>query len=196
MGKKPKPDPPKCYIDSNVFLSYVEGIAGRMDAIDSLFDDCDREEREAYTSHLSIAEVAFAKWEKDSSVLDAATEAKIDTFWNPHSPFKLAEVSEPVTRDAKSLIRLSVQHGWSGLRAADAVHLATAKRLKVSEFFTYDEKLQRYDAILGFKIIPPYIRTQSLFTLGQSEGTSDAAVDNTVPEVRRPDAPAAGNSES
>lgn len=102
MAKKKKVVLPKCYIDSCVFLSYVEVTPGRIDLIDGLFAECE-ERWTAYTSHLSIAEVAFAQWEKTNAKLEPEVEAKIDALWMPGSPFELAEVSEFITRDAKSL---------------------------------------------------------------------------------------------
>ena len=37
----------------------------------------------------------------------------------------------------------------------DAIHLATARRLGVQEFHTYDEKLLKYQGDLGFPIREP-----------------------------------------
>jgi predicted nucleic acid-binding protein len=163
MAKKNKPDPPKCYIDACIFLSYIEETADRIKAIDCLFGECENKERSGHSCHLSIAEVAFAKWEKEKSVLEPDVEAKIDALWHPQSPFLLAEVSEAIVREAKSLIRTAVQHGWA-LRAHDAIHFAVAKKVGATEFFTYDEKLNKFDAVLGYKILPPY-ESPNIFNL-------------------------------
>ena len=42
-----------------------------------------------------------------------------------------------------------------GLRANDAIHLATAKQMDVAEFHTYDGQLSRYEEVLGFPICEP-----------------------------------------
>lgn len=162
MAKK-KVELPKCYIDSCVFLSYIEQTKDRIGMIDDLFAECESRWT-AYTSHLTIAEVAFAQWEKTNVALEPEVEAKIDALWLPGSPFELAEVSEFVTKDAKALIRRCFDYQWTGLKASDAIHLATAKRLKATQFFTYDTKLERYEAIMGFKIGPPCVIQSSMFS--------------------------------
>jgi len=103
MVKKTKPDPPKCYIDACVFLSYIEETDDRIKAIDCLFGECERTDREGHSCHLSIAEVAFAKWEKEQKTLEPDVEAKIDSLWHPQSPFVLAELSESIAREANHL---------------------------------------------------------------------------------------------
>lgn len=47
------------------------------------------------------------------------------------------------------------QSSWSGLRANDAIHLATARQMEVAEFHTYDGQLSRYEEVLGFPICEP-----------------------------------------
>jgi len=108
------------------------------------------------TSVLSIVEVAFAKYEQDAKALDAATEAKISKLWEPGSPVQLVEFYELLARDAQKLIRSAISEGWH-LKPADAIHLATADRLKVSEFHTYDRPLDKYEKLTDtkFKIVRP-----------------------------------------
>ena len=59
---------------------------GRIKAIDCSFSECEREDREGYSGHLSLADVAFAKWEKEQTVLEPEVEAKIDSLWHPDPP--------------------------------------------------------------------------------------------------------------
>jgi len=60
-----------------------------------------------------------------------------------------------VATRARNLIREGVPRGWSGLRANDAIHLATAKQMDVAEFHTFDGQLGRYQDVLGFPICEP-----------------------------------------
>lgn len=48
-----------------------------------------------------------------------------------------------------------MSNGW-GLKANDAIHLATASHYGASEFFTYDEPVQKYGNYLDLRICAPY----------------------------------------
>lgn len=106
----------------------IEGNTSRLPVINAILHEVEKREVEIYTSTLSITEVAFAKTEKDNKVLDPAVEEKIDKLWQPASPFKLVDVFDTITIEAKSLIRQSVAKGWS-LKPADAIHIATAEHM-------------------------------------------------------------------
>ena len=95
------------------------------------------------TSVLSITEVAFAKIEQDQKALDPEVERKIDKLWQVGAPIKIVEMYELIAVRAKHLMRTAVEKGWS-LKPADAIHLATADQLKVAEFHTYDEGLDKF----------------------------------------------------
>ena len=104
---------------------------------------------------MSIAEVAFAKAEKDGKVLDPAVEAEIDTLWHPDSPVRLVEVSQLICIGARRLLRDAMIRAIP-LRAADAVHLATAVMIgETNQFHTYDEKLRKCQPLVPFNISEP-----------------------------------------
>ena len=150
------PDRPyKAYWDACVFLSLIEGTPDRIAIINTIIDECRRNEVEIYTSVLSIAEVAFAKAEKDGKVLDSAVDKKIDKLWIPSSPFKLVEIHSALMHSAKSLMRKA--HGGKGwaLKPADAIHLVTAQSVRVDAFHTYDDKLPKLSELLGITIEKP-----------------------------------------
>lgn len=65
------------------------------------------------------------------------------TASGPGLHIRTVELYPLVATRVRHLIREGVPRGWTGLRADDAVHLATAKDLDVSEFHTYDERLSR-----------------------------------------------------
>jgi predicted nucleic acid-binding protein len=143
------------YWDSNVFLSAINANPERLPVIEAILDDCDHGDVEIHTSVLSIAEVAFAEFEKRERQLSDEIETKIEKLWVPPSPVKLHEISQHVANDAKALMRRAIREGWS-LRPPDAIHLATARRREVDEFQTYDtRKLEKFSKIVGYRIIQP-----------------------------------------
>jgi predicted nucleic acid-binding protein len=86
--------------------------------------------------------------------LDAETELKINGLWEPASPVKLVEFHRLIAQEAQVLMRSGIPEGWS-LKPMDAVHLCTARRMKADAFHTYDEKLDKWSARVGFPIGRP-----------------------------------------
>jgi predicted nucleic acid-binding protein len=150
----PTSDIPLYYWDACVPLSYINGIPDRLQHIDSMMSKSGTE-FQIVTSVLSVAEVAFAALERDASELDPEMEAKIAKLWRVESPIMLVEFYELLATKAQRLIRSAVTKGWS-LKPADAIHLATADQLRVAQFHTYDERLEKFSAI-----------TESKFTIGR-----------------------------
>ncbi len=144
------------YWDASVFLSAINANPDRLPVIQAILDDCDEGKSNIYTSMLSITEVAFATTEKDSGVLDEQAEKAIEKLWLPPSPIKLVEVHGPILQDAKALMRDGITRGFA-LKPADAIHLATAKRLQVDRVHTYDPKWLKYGDIIGCTISEPAI---------------------------------------
>ncbi|HEV8636139.1 MAG TPA: PIN domain-containing protein [Chloroflexota bacterium] len=146
----------RCSPVLDVVLSYIEEIPDRMAVLDALLDLRVRRDdpTKVVTSVLSVTEVAYAQAEKGAAALDPVVLARIDDFWADREAILLAEFHDLIAREARDLIRSAVAHGWS-LRANDAVHLATAKRLGVAEFHTYDKRLDKYAEIVGFPIVRP-----------------------------------------
>lgn len=159
------------YWDADVLISYVAGIPGRVEILDDLLADAEKKQAEIMTSVLTITEVAYVNAEQAKKKLDPATEAKIELLWHPDSPIKLVEMHEGIARDARGLIRKAVAKGW-GLRSADAIHLATASRLGVTEMHTYEtKKLPRWTPLVGFKIREPHKAQGNLWAASASVAT-------------------------
>lgn len=151
------PSPRKVYLDSCVFLSYVNNDADRAPHIEALFDEARSHGTQLYTSELSIVEVAFGRVEQTQQALSPEVENQIDSLWMPGSAIRLIEYYRLIGDDAKTLMRLGVTKGWTGLRAMDAIHLSTARRMQVDEFHTYDiNRLTKYSNDVGFPICEPY----------------------------------------
>jgi predicted nucleic acid-binding protein len=154
FGEYVMPDTLQLYWDSCVFLSYVDGVPNRLPDIDELLKQAERGTVEIVTSAISIVEVAFGEAERQQRALDPQLERKISTLWVPPSPVKLVEFYALIADEAKDLMRDAMTRGWS-LKGMDAIHLATARRLDVSEVHTYDDKLLKYGEVLGVRVGPP-----------------------------------------
>jgi len=136
-------EPKRVYWDSCVFLSFMDGPDDRLPDIDALFAATQRTPPTLviYTSQLSIAEVAFAQKEKIARALNPDIAKKIDAFWSDESAITLIDVHEFIVREAQSLVRRSMRDGVS-CKPYDAIHLATAMRMKVTELHSYDDRLR------------------------------------------------------
>jgi predicted nucleic acid-binding protein len=148
------PDVPRFYWDACVFLSYVNEDEDRVGDISSLLESAGKDEIEIVTSTVSVVEVAFGAAERKQSALSEEMEAKINKLWEPASPVTLVEFHILIAEAAKGMIRSGVPAGWS-LKPMDAVHLATAQRLKVAEFHTYDGPLKKWASRVSYSIKEP-----------------------------------------
>jgi predicted nucleic acid-binding protein len=142
-------DLPLVYWDSCVPLSYVNEIPERVQHISPMLKQSGKD-FQIVTSVLSIVEVAFASIEQNNKALDPEQEERIATLWRPGSPIVMVEFYEVLAYKAQALMRAALPRGWS-LRGMDALHLATADRLKVSAFHTYDERLDKFSEITDSK---------------------------------------------
>lgn len=68
--------------------------------------------------------------------------------------------------EARALMRRGIAQGWGSLRAADAMHLATAQRMEVDEMHTYDGDLLKWDGNVAFPIREPYLVQMALSAEG------------------------------
>ena len=146
----------RVYWDSCVFLAYIDGVEERLPTLDAVLGDAEQGNIELLTATLSIAEVACGQVERSQQRLSPHVLERIEQLWIPPSPIKLVELHTLIAEEARDLIRSGLSKGWTGLKGADALHLATARRMQVDEFHTYDARLRRYSGQLGFTIREPF----------------------------------------
>jgi predicted nucleic acid-binding protein len=160
------PGEQRVYWDACVPLAYINAIQDRVAVIDELLRRARAGEFELLTSVLSRVEVACAASEKEQGELDPAVEAQIDDFWRPGSPIKLVEFYDLIADQARALMRQGVEQGWGSLKPADAIHLATAQQMGVTEFHTYDQRLLKWNGNAGFPVMEPHTPQGVLDTTG------------------------------
>lgn len=73
---------------------------------------------------------------------------------------RLIEFHRLIATDARDLVRAAHFDG-KRLTPLDAVHLASAARLNVTEFHTYDGKLLGFTGV-AFKLVEPWTPTPQL----------------------------------
>jgi predicted nucleic acid-binding protein len=105
---------------------------------------------------LSVTEVAFAAQEKVGGVLDEATENRIKKLWLPPSPIKLVEYHLLIAERARELLRERITRGWSRLKPADAIHLATAESVGATHLHTYNTSdFAQWGPVIGVQVGEP-----------------------------------------
>lgn len=148
---------PRVYADADVLLAYVGNEAGRADTVESILNDARQSRVELLTSVLSIAEVAYVQFDSRSD-FSSAGDAAIDELWKPASPITIVDISETVARKARGVIRNAKQTSVGRVRAADAIHLASAQLHECDRFFTYEHEnmRQRWDTLIDASVTEPF----------------------------------------
>ena len=84
-------------------------------------------------------------------------EAKIARLWHPaSSPIRLVDVHELICRDTVKLLRSGIEKGWARTKGVDGIHLVTAQRERVDEFWTSDGGMDKWGPLLGFTVCAPH----------------------------------------
>lgn len=151
-------EPRSLYWDAVCFTSYINGDPDRRPHLEAILDEAHRSNGRIIiaTSVLSKVEVAFSVAERAARALSEDEEARITDLWSDTSALALADVHELIVDSARHLVRTAMVARLS-LKAADAIHLATATSLGAAVFQTYDQKLlnPEYAALTGLTITRP-----------------------------------------
>jgi len=152
-------DPLFRYWDACCVTSYInEEPPERMPHLDGVVEEVRLSKGTVLllTSTVSIVEVAFSIEEQKRRRLLPEEEKRIDELMADTTTIRLAEPHELIMKLARVFIREAMTIEFS-LKAADAIHLATAKHLGATEFNTYDTKLlnPEYQRITGLIIREP-----------------------------------------
>jgi predicted nucleic acid-binding protein len=109
----------------------------------------------------SIVEVAYAIYEKQQNRLDPEIERILDEMWADSSVVEIIDNGPHIARLGRDLIRQSIPNGWK-LTPKDAIHLASAMWHnrnvgQIDEFHTYDDKLKKFQTMIGIHIEDPHV---------------------------------------
>lgn len=155
------------YWDSNVFLSLLNAMPARIETLKNLVAEIE-ENSQSYilTSSESIVEVAHIAEEKTRKRLDPAVEEQIDAMWANNELIKMIDNGPHIAPIARNLIREAIPNGWR-LTPKDAVHLASAYWYNkyvhpIDEIHTYDQRLFKFEAMVGIHICEPYPKQMRL----------------------------------
>jgi predicted nucleic acid-binding protein len=157
------PTDERVYWDSCVFLSYINDDQDRVPTIGEILQQAASGKLQIITSTVTIVEAAQGAEEQAKGALSPEIEQRISKLWLPGSAVMLVEFYAMIAEAARSLMRQATSGGWS-LKPMDAIHLATAVHWHVSEFQTYDKKLEKYREIVSVPIVEPYVAQQQLPT--------------------------------
>lgn len=154
---------PRIYWDSDVFLSYwSKEHLDRNVHIQAVLDEvaASKGSLKIVTSVIAKAEVAYIALEKTAPEDYSHMEAEFDKLWSNAHLVELVEAHDDIVIQARTLIRTAFFHGWRGLRAHDAIHLATAvwmmKQVEVVSFQTYNIRdYEKFRGIVPFRIETP-----------------------------------------
>lgn len=165
------------YLDTDVFLSYLDETPDRIDVIEALFDQAQLGLYELFTSVATIAEVAFAAGERIGQALDPQVEAAMDHLWAPASPITLIELFPEIAVRARTLVRRGMVE-QRRIKPFDALHLATAAHLGVDAFVTYNvSDFERWAADVGLRVEEPSVQQMPLGSVGTGEERVEEAGD-------------------
>lgn len=158
----------KVYWDACVFLEMIEEEEERRSGIEAILAEAEKGKILIHTSILTIAEVTYAKSEKNQQALDQDIEERINALWLPSSLFVLVDVFRGIVIDAQKMAREALKNRTK-IKPMDAIHLATAVRIGCAEFHTFDDfkgHQEKLSKVCGLKIGPPVMRGRIPF--GQS----------------------------
>lgn len=124
------------YLDSNAFISYVEGTASDSAALKGLFDSLLTRPSAGVTSELTLAEVLAGSHKGGPQMKRAYLDLIV---WNRN--FELAPISREILYQSADMCTAYKQAVGRKLGLLDAIHLATALRANCQYFVSADRNI-------------------------------------------------------
>lgn len=119
----------RIYIDSNIVIYAIEGLAQYAAQVQSLLDAMDAAEVFIVTSELTLAEVLVGPLKTQNLSIQRAYRAFLTTT----PTLEVAPISRTVLTEAAQL------RATTKLKLPDAIHLAAAMQYQCDTFLTNDE---------------------------------------------------------
>ena len=130
----------RVYWDSSCFIAWLKPEPARMHLCKEVLKAAAAGELEIVTSAISLAEVV--RPDKSIAQFTAADEEKIKRFFK-RTYFVIAPTDRITAEGARAFM-------WKhGLRFRDAIHMATAIRVKIPELHTFDGDFLKLNGKLG-----------------------------------------------
>lgn len=138
------------YWDSVCFLGWLQDEIDKVDACREVLDECEAGRLLIVTSALTLAEVLAMRGKPRIPTTDLT---KVEAFFR-RSYIDIHSVTRRTAEDARSLV-------WNdNIAPKDAIHIATAIRLGLDEFHTFDGPLIAKSGLHGSPSL--VIRTPSI----------------------------------
>ena len=154
------------YWDSDVFLGWLRNERDKAPKCEGVLAEAEAGRMQIVTSALTLTEVIRLKGQPRLSRTD---ESSIRAFFE-HDWIVVRDVDRFIAEDARELV-------WNyGIQAEDAIHLATALSLKLSQFDTFDRVLHKLSGKLGVPLLtigPPDLPYQEKLDLGERPKKKD-----------------------
>lgn len=119
------------YWDACTLIAFISGEAGRAEHCLKLLEEAQEQKHIVVTSAITLAEVTRRNGE---TIKQPNSMNEIERFFE-NDYFLFVPADRFVCQAARQLI-------WNyGIRANDAIHIASAHRARCGRFYTYDDKL-------------------------------------------------------
>jgi predicted nucleic acid-binding protein len=111
--------------------------------------------------------VSFGVRSMDPDATSAA-EQSIEQLWVPAAPTTLADITEPICREAREIARQARRQGLQQVTSTDALHLASARLNRCAQFFTYEDEKTRgqWTELTGMPVSEPSVAQPPLGAYG------------------------------
>jgi predicted nucleic acid-binding protein len=119
----------RIYFDTNIVIYVIEGYAQYAAQVQALLDAMDAGEVSVVTSELTLAEVLVGPLKTGN----VAIQQTYRSFLTSTATVEVLPVSRDILEEAAQL------RANTKLKLPDAIHLATALRLRCDSFFTNDD---------------------------------------------------------